>query len=253
VRPLIGITINEEPGEKDRKQPTPFPFDFIKRQYYELVELSGGLPMLLPCLGDYGLAKEMVRELDGLLLTGGIDLDPKCYRQRKVDETGRVGRYRDRLEIELVRRAIKTELPVFAICRGFQLLNVALGGDLHQDLSKCPYQTIPHYERGRVDYRLYHQVRIEADSLLERILGKRNLRVNTSHHQVVNKLGRNLRVVARAPDGVIEGLELVTGGFVLGVQWHPEAMPRSGSTRRLFQGFLDAAREYTKCRRKGSS
>jgi putative glutamine amidotransferase len=252
VRPLIGITVNEEPGEKDRKQPTPFPFDFIKRQYYELVEISGGLPVLLPCLEDHRLAKDLLRDLDGLLLTGGIDLDPKCYRQRKIDNTGRVGRYRDRLEIEMVGRAIETEVPIFTICRGLQLLNVALGGNLHQDLSKCPYQTIPHYERGRVDYRLYHQVRIERDSLLERILREESLKVNTSHHQVVNRLGRNLRVVARAPDGVIEGLELVGGGFVLGVQWHPEAMPRSGSTRRLFQAFVDAAREHARCRRKGS-
>ncbi|MFQ5869833.1 MAG: gamma-glutamyl-gamma-aminobutyrate hydrolase family protein [Candidatus Zixiibacteriota bacterium] len=247
MRPLIGITINEEPEGQRRRFPTPFSFDFVKRQYFELVESSGGSPVLIPGLKDHRLAKELVSQLAGLLLSGGIDLHPKYYRQRKVENVGRVASFRDRLEIELIGEAMKRKLPTFAICRGMQVLNVALGGTLYQDLSLYPSRTLRHHQRGHVDYNLYHRVEVDRGSHLRRILGQSSLKVNSSHHQVVNRLGKDLKAVARAPDGVIEGIESSGDSFTLGVQWHPEAMPRRESTRRLFKAFVAAAERFAKC------
>ena len=246
MRPLIGITVNEEPEGQERKFPTPFSFDFIKRQYFQLVESSGGFPVLIPCLKDHRLARELASQLAGLLLSGGIDLHPRYYRQRKVENVGRVGSFRDRLEIELIREAMKKGVPIFAICRGMQILNVALGGSLYQDLSLCLSPTLTHYRKGQLDYGLYHKIEVEADSLLRSVLGQSNLEVNSSHHQVVNRLGKDLKAVARAPDGIIEGIESSGDSFTLGVQWHPEAMPRRESTRRLFKAFVAAAEKFAK-------
>lgn len=252
MRPLIGITINEEPEGKGRKFPTPFSFDFIKRQYFHLIESFGGSPVLIPCLKEHRLAKELTSHLAGLLLSGGIDLHPKYYRQRKAKEVGRVGSFRDRLEIELVRQARKREVPIFAICRGMQILNVALGGTLYQDLSLCPSPTLTHYSKGQVDYNLYHKIEVEKNSLLRSILSQSNLEVNSSHHQAVHRLGKELQVVAQAPDGIIEGIESSGEGFILGVQWHPEAMPRRQSTRRLFKAFVVASERFAECRKKAT-
>jgi putative glutamine amidotransferase len=253
MRPLIGITISEEPEGPERKFPTPFAFDFIKRQYFQLVESSGGFPVLIPCLKDHRLARELASQLAGLLLSGGIDLDPRYYRQRKVGNVGRVGSFRDRLEIELIGEAMKKGVPIFAICRGMQILNVALGGSLYQDLSLCPSPSLTHYRKGQLDYRLHHRIEIEARSLLRSVLGQSNLEVNSSHHQVVNRLGKGLRVVARAPDGIIEAMESGGDSFILGVQWHPEAMPRRESTKRLFKAFVAAAERFAKCGKEVAS
>ncbi|MGE0444167.1 MAG: gamma-glutamyl-gamma-aminobutyrate hydrolase family protein [Vicinamibacterales bacterium] len=232
--PVIGIT-------PSRKLP----------DYEEAVRRAGGEPRVLDIAGDR--PADVVATVDGLLLTGGADIDPSLYGAAAHPSTQPDAPGRDAFEIELVRRALDADLPVFAICRGAQVLNVAAGGTLIQDIrSELPSATehqlaVPPHQ----PVEIAHDVWVTRGSLLERLMAERlaggeDLPVNSRHHQAPARTGEGLVVTATSPDGVIEALEHPGKRFCLGVQWHPENFWRTGEFSALFEGFVAA----TKTRRR---
>ena len=190
---------------------------------------------------------EALGGLHGLMLTGGDDVAPVRYGERRHDKTVEIEPERDEFELALVAAAHARQLPIFAICRGIQVLNVAHGGTLVQDIPAQVTGAVNHSlpVPPNTSYALAHEVWVERDSLLSRLMGDRlnadACEVNSRHHQAVKAVAAGFRVVATAPDGVIEAIEDPAGCFCLGVQWHPENFWRTGEFRPLFEGFLEAA------------
>lgn len=239
TRPLIGVTTSITVGKEPERA-------YVNSAYLAAVQEAGGVPIPLPPqLGDQSLL-ELADRLDGLLLTGGGDLDPAAFGEPPHPTLYEVVSARDTLEITLVRRFMEARRPILAICRGIQVLNVALGGSLYQDVASDPGTEIAHQQSGPRDQPA-HPVKVVPGSLLERVLGSEELEVNSMHHQGVKALGRGLLPVAFAPDAIIEGVELDDpdlSHFVLGVQWHPEELvARDPTARRLFRAFVDASRK----------
>ena len=192
---------------------------------------------------------DALRGLDGLVLTGGEDVDPALYGETAHPAVTDVNHERDSFEIGLIRAVRERDLPLFAICRGIQVLNVACGGSLIQDIPTQVTSDVNHKIKTppNESFALAHEVWLERDSLLERLLretleGSDICNVNSRHHQAVARVAEGFRVSATAPDGVIEAIEDPAARFCLGVQWHPENFWRTGEFRALFEGFL-AARE----------
>lgn len=213
--------------------------------YLQAVRAAGGLPVLLPA--PAGVAP--LHETQGLLLAGGRDVDPPLYGQApdpRVVETLDIDRERDEMELALIAAALERALPVLGICRGIQVLNVALGGTLVQDLSLRGLDAAAHQQRRRQpeppEWAPVHDVRLEADSRLARLLGAPAVGVNSFHHQAVDEVAPGLRATGRAPDGVVEGLESADDRFIVGVQWHPERMGDATPQRALIAALVDAAR-----------
>jgi len=185
--------------------------------------------------------------VDGLMLTGGDDVEPSRYGEPAHAKTVAADSERDEFEIELVRAARTRRLPIFAICRGIQVLNVACGGTLVQDIPSEIGSGVRHSLTvpPNTPYAFAHEVWVEQDSLLARLLGDRvnadSCEVNSRHHQAVKDIAAGFRVSATAPDGVVEAIEDASLPFCLGVQWHPENFWRTGEFRPLFEGFLEAA------------
>ena len=236
--PRIGLTCTTDDGGTG-----PVPQRCVSKvTYVHWVERLGGLPVILPNVSP-DLADAMLEDLDGLLLSGGRDIHPLHYGAEPEKQLGIVDVPRDRFELPLVRAAMARRLPILAICRGLQVVNVASGGTLRQDLAQDPRSTIQHRMQNSGAPSVQHTVQVEPGTRLHRLLGEERVAVNSFHHQAADRLGRDLRVSAWAPDGTVEALEGTGSGFVVAVQWHPEAMPADHDlTRRLFEGFLDACR-----------
>lgn len=190
---------------------------------------------------------DALKGLDGLMLTGGDDVAPTQYGEPKHEKTVVVEPERDEFELALVAAARKQQLPILAICRGVQVLNVACGGSLVQDIPSQVTGALNHSLTvpPNTSYAFAHEVWVEKDSLLSRLMGDRlnaeACEVNSRHHQAVKDVAKGFRVTATAPDGIIEAIEDASSPFCLGVQWHPENFWRTGEFRPLFEGFLDAA------------
>jgi putative glutamine amidotransferase len=187
---------------------------------------------------------EVLREVDGILLTGGADVDPALYGAERHTATVDAEPGRDAFELELARRALEADVPLLAICRGVQVLNVAAGGTLVQDIPSVFPAPLPHALPQPLDGPC-HEVAIRAGSKLAGLLGFEQAgacHVNSRHHQAIERVGDGLAVSASAPDGVIEGLEKPDARFCIGVQWHPENFWRTGEFTALFNGVVEAAR-----------
>jgi putative glutamine amidotransferase len=230
MEPVIGITL----GDGDRPgQPA------MRADYLRSVEQARAVPLVL-APGAPAHARVLLDRIDGLLLSGGVDVDPALYAQPPHPRLGRVNRRRDDFELALVEGALERDLPILAICRGQQVLNVALGGTLIQDIPSTLVGAVKHDAGGR-RWRRSHPIEVQPGSRLRGILGSETLFVNSFHHQAVDELGRGLVVCARCPDdGVIEGLEMPERRFVLAVQWHPESF---WNRKDSFQPLFDAHRE----------
>jgi putative glutamine amidotransferase len=226
MRPVVGITLGdgERPG-----------YHSMREDYVRSVERAEAVPVVLPALRPEDAAALLGR-LDGLVLSGGIDVDPALYGQDPHPKLGRVDRRRDEFELALTREALARDLPLLAICRGHQVLNVATGGSLVQDIPSELKGAVTHDAPGRRT-RCSHSVEVTPGSRLGEILGEGTLSVNSFHHQAIDALGKGLVVSARSQDGVIEGVERPGSAFVIGVQWHPESF---WSEQRSFQGLFDA-------------
>ena len=243
VRPLIGVTTSEV-RLAAQVHPTP-QADPPRREmalglsYLQAIEAAGGLPVVMPPL-ELDAVEPLLDRLSGICLSGGPDLDPAAYHERRHPELGPVEPELDRFELELARRADERGLPILAVCRGMQALNVARGGTLHQHLPDRPGTTLDHRQSEPGDVAT-HEVKIAPGSELARTMGLRRTRVNSFHHQAVDRLGRGLRAVAWAPDGVIEGIEAPARDFLLGVQWHVEILTPGPEHAALFSGLVAAA------------
>jgi putative glutamine amidotransferase len=241
MRPLIGITMSFEQTDA----PQPKQRSYLNAAYTDAIFAAGGTPFPLapPVDADESLIDDMLRRVDGLLFTGGPDLDPKHYGQRKHAKTELLHARRDAWDIELFRRADRSRQPILSICLGCQIANVARGGCLVQHIDDVPRPaTVEHYKPDHS--AAYHAVRVEAGSRLERIVGTRELEVNSRHHQTIDsrQVGGRLKPVAFAPDGVVEAAEDTDGRFLLAVQWHPEDMIDRREHLALFEALVEAAR-----------
>ena len=211
--------------------------------YEESVRRAGGEPRVVD--PSAGTIDELMNGVDGLLLTGGGDVEPKLYGEQPHPTFDAAEEGRDAFEIELARRANASDLPLLAICRGIQVLNVARGGTLVQDIPDQMPESGVHSIK-EPSFAIAHDVWIASGTLLERLMRERlesdTCPVNSRHHQAVKTVGDGLVVSATAPDGIIEAVEDPTRRFCLGVQWHPENFYRTGEFRGLFEGFIEAAR-----------
>ena len=234
-RPLIAITATTELIRG-------IPRVRVNEAYTRAVEHAGMLPVVVPPFEDERRAAAIAASVDGLVLTGGEDVDPARYGAPRHATTAGIHEGRDRTEIALVVAARTLALPTLAICRGLQILNVALGGTLTQDIPSERPGSADHAPGGARDARV-HDVRVEAGSRLAAALGTTALSVNSSHHQAIDIVAPDLAVTARAPDGVVEGAEW-TGErwWMLGVQWHPEELTQTADAwdRELFEAFRRA-------------
>jgi putative glutamine amidotransferase len=212
--------------------------------YEEAVRRAGGDPWVVDSAES---AAEVVRRADGILLAGGGDVDPSMYGEAAHPTFGAAEPGRDVYEIELVRRALDADLPMLAICRGIQVLNVARGGSLVQDIASQLATTIEHRLAvpPHAAVELAHEIWLDKDSLLARLIGgpevAEAVNVNSRHHQAARELGEGLVSTATAPDGVVEAIEDPSRRFCLGVQWHPENFYRTGEFRSLFEGLVRAS------------
>ena len=241
VRPIIAI------AAYPRTMDTTFGPTLLhtaSRHYVQAVERAGGAPVILP-VTDVQDVDDVLRIADGVVLTGGGDIQPSLYGAAPHDSTRGVNTERDAFEVELLRQTVAADIPILAICRGMQLMNVALGGDLVQDVFAATGQF--HDEDQRA-HELVHRVKIEPGSRLADTLGVVELSVNSVHHQGIGRVADGLRSVAWADDGSVEGVELPDAPFALGVQWHPEMLEDQPEQQGLFRALLDHARRRLRAR-----
>jgi putative glutamine amidotransferase len=236
MAPIIGLTASTNQGTSD----TFWAASTVNRSYTEWIERAGGLPLLLPN-PDPRHIDQILAAVDGLLFTGGADIAPLLYGAEPAKDLGTTDIPRDRFELPLGRAALAAELPILGICRGIQLLNVAAGGSLRQDLKGDPAAVVQHQMSVVGGRGVHHHVTVEPGTRLAGLVGSGRLAVNSYHHQAVDRLGPGLRVTARADDGTIEAIEGAGQRFLMAVQWHPEVMdPEHAPSAALFAAFVTA-------------
>ena len=223
---------------------------YVNASYLHAVQQAGGVPVPLPPQLEPAARGEILRHVQGVLLTGGGDVDPSRFGEAPHPTTAEVSAARDTLEIDLTQWALARRVPLLAVCRGLQVLNVALGGSLYQDIPSEPGSPLDHSQaglQGKARNITTHQVKVRDGSRLAGILGALEVDVNSFHHQAIKRLGRGLADVAWAPDSIIEGVELVDAGqFVVGVQWHPEELVGHDRTAiNLFAALVRRARKLS--------
>lgn len=226
MRPVIGVTGNYNEEEHS----------FWVRDYYvKSLRAVGAVPLVLPPTEDADITAEYLQICSGLLFSGGGDVDPVHWGEMARPRLGYINPLRDAFELELARQALRADMPILGICRGCQVLNVAAGGSLLQDIQSH----LLHDQNAPREYPI-HAIVVEKGSLLRRVVGSEEIRVNSFHHQAVKNPGRGLKTCAWAPDGIIEAVESTEHRWVLGVQWHPECMTDEFS-RRIFAALVKAS------------
>ncbi|MHB1652837.1 MAG: gamma-glutamyl-gamma-aminobutyrate hydrolase family protein [Desulfitobacteriaceae bacterium] len=229
LRPMIGITVahyNEE-------------LETFPREYYvRSIRLAGGIPLLIPPVSGIEEGAEVLRRLDGLLLSGGGDISPIYLGELPVRGIKESFPQRDDSEITLVKQALDRDVPLLGICRGIQVMAVAAGGKIYQDIPSQYPSSLEHSQTAPREYP-WHEVEL-SESLLYNIIKERKISVNSLHHQAVSALPQGFVTSAKAPDGVIEGIERPQAKFCLGVQWHPESMGQEIHSKALFASFVKA-------------
>ncbi len=234
-KPIIGIGSDVLSPDGHRESA------FAYLTYVEALKAAGAVPVVIPPQPEN--AADLIRHLDGLVLAGGDDCDPAAYGEQRHPTVDPVmDPRRQSNDLGLARTAREHSIPTLGICLGMQVMNVAAGGTLVQDIDSALQTEIRHASIPEDRHR--HDVLIEKGTRLGEILCEHELNVNSSHHQAIGKVGDGLRVTAHAPDGVVEGLEDPKHPFYVGVQWHPEDMTGEDSAATLFGAFIEAAREY---------
>lgn len=242
MKPVIGIT----PSPIEDQQPHGLFYRYaLSSNYSEAVEAAGGIPIILP--PQQGNIDEILDMVDGFL-SGGGDIRPDRYGDSYVhDKTYGIHELRDELELQLARGAVERDLPMLCICRGIQVLNVALEGTLIQDIADEYGQQVEHrqHTKGIVSSEPSHEVRAERDSLLADVYEMDTIQTNSFHHQALKEVSPELRAIATAPDGIVESVERPDSSWVLGVQWHPEMMFKAHQEHlKPFNGLVRAAIEH---------
>jgi len=243
-RPLIGVTT--QTLQAIDGIPEGLPNSVVMNQrYYHAVASAGAAPVLIPLLDDLDTLRAIYERMDGILIPGGVDMDPATFGEKPHERLGRIDPARDRVELQLVKWAVEDQKPVLGLCRGLQVINVALGGTLYQDLDaefpngiKHDYFPTHGYSRDH----LAHDVAVEAGSRMRHALTTSAVPVNSMHHQGIKTLASSLVASAVAPDGLIEAAESMSDSYIVGVQWHPEVFELSEpSSGILFMDFVQAA------------
>jgi putative glutamine amidotransferase len=242
-KPIIGIgsDILSQPGVRERA--------FAYLTYAEAVRRAGAIPVVIPPQPEN--ARELVQALDGVLLAGGFDCDPTMYGEDPHPTVEPMDARRQSNELALAEAAREENVPTLGICLGMQMMNVAAGGTLIQDIDSQHDTEIRH--ASEPENRGRHDVLVEEGTRLAAVVPSTELNVNSSHHQAVGNVGEGLRVSAHAPDGIVEGVEDPAHPFYLGVQWHPEDMTGEGSASALFRAFIEAARARASAKADGSA
>ncbi len=242
MKPIIGVTPDFNAGDRKDMGGREATY-FLRARYLRAVEDLGGIPVILPLTAHTPARRQLLRGIDGLLLTGsGSDLSPSLYGERQRYRFTKMSQQRACFEIEMARLASEEKVPALGICGGMQSLNVALGGNLFQDIASQLPSALQHRQTTRAT-RMWHSIDVAPHSLLRRILRQPHVEVNSSHHQSVKEVAPSLTVSALAPDGIIEAVESGHHPFLLGVQWHPEFLyEHDDMSRRLFKAFLRASR-----------
>ncbi len=221
-KPVIGITTDIKDGHF-----------MIEESYGHAIARAGGIPLLIPPIpGDRRFIKDTAARIDGLMLPGSRDMDPKFYNEKPHPKLRPMSLERTETEFTVLREAAGRQIPVLGICGGMQLINVFFGGSLYQDIYSYIREAIPH-EKGAL-----HDIVIEDETLLREITGMKSFSVKSYHHQSVKEVGKGLRISASAPDGIIEGIESSESALVLGIQWHPE-LEDTEISGRIFKYFID--------------
>lgn len=234
--PRIGITTEH------RLSPAGSPLISVPEAYVQAVIRAGGCPVLIPLGLPEDRLDDLLLGLDGILFTGGGDVEPGSYGGESHERVGDVDADRDRVELHLFRSALHVGTPFMGICRGIQLVNVGLGGTLYGDIAAGRPGSLKHdfYPDWPRDY-LAHTVEVSAGSQIQKILGAGTVEVNSLHHQAIDRLAPGLLATAHAPDRLVEAVELPGHPFGLAVQWHPECLAADPAMRALFQAFVQAA------------
>ena len=218
----------------------------INQSYIRALAAAGCAPVLIPLLDDDERLRAIYERLDGIVFPGGADVAPEEYGEQAIDNLNIIEAPRDRTELTLARWAYDDDLPTLGICRGQQVLNVALGGSLYQDLRYQGVTQVEHSDAdGRARTAMIHRVRLDPDSRLAQLIDETSIDVNSLHHQAVKAVAPQLRVTGTSEDGVIESLESDDRRFLIAVQWHPEEIDSLPWVQRLFSGFARAAQSTT--------
>lgn len=238
--PIIGISANLLPIENG-------PFQGRERaavvyDYVQAVKLAGGIPILLPIIEGEQAIQQQVDLIDGLLLSGGYDVSPLYYGEEPQRDLGEIRPERDAYELALIHTAYASQKPILGICRGLQLLNVAFGGTLYQDIPHALPTSLQHNQKAKPE-EASHTVKLVEDSLLQQLMKTPSLLTNSYHHQAIKEVAPGFQVNARAHDEIIEGIEKIGNLFILAVQWHPELMMmKHPNMQKLFQGLVAATK-----------
>jgi putative glutamine amidotransferase len=214
----------------------------IPDAYVQAVICAGGCPVLIPLGLPENRLDDLLPALDGILFTGGGDIDPGCYGGQPHERLGEIDADRDRVELYLLQRVVQAGVPFLGICRGLQLVNVGLGGTLYPDIAARRPGALKHdyYPDWPRDHRA-HTVETAPGSRIQQVLGAKSVEVNSLHHQAIETLAPGLQPTAHAPDGLVEAVELPGDRFGMAVQWHPECLPEDVAMQALFGTFLRAA------------
>ena len=219
----------------------------LRTTYTESVMRGGGIPVLLPVTMDPARIRELFESVDGVLLCGGPDLHPNLYGEQIKYYCGHVNHERDVFELELTRLAIEADKPLMGICRGSQVLNVACGGTLYQDINLQGATDFKHSDNSESHSPVAHPVQLTEGSLLNRVLGLSELEITSWHHQAVKDLGEGIEVCGTAPDGIIEGIWMPQKTCIFGLEWHPEMLPENPG-HKLFDYFMERC-----CEKRGGT
>lgn len=237
-KPIIGLTSTQDVMVGKR-------ISRINQPYIDAVVAAGGVPLIIPVLENGNLSDEYTDVIDGLILTGGEDMSSHYFGEEPVKQIKMIDHNRDRTELGLFHSAYKKGIPIFGICRGHQVINIALGGNLYQDI----YSQVPDVLGHTSDYNIddgYHSIVLEDDSIIMEIIKEKVIAVNSIHHQAIKDIGMNLKVTAYSKDNIVEVIESTNENFILGVQFHPEGMAKKHEKfMDIFKYFINA------CKNKG--
>ncbi|MEZ6140575.1 MAG: gamma-glutamyl-gamma-aminobutyrate hydrolase family protein [Zavarzinella sp.] len=239
ARPIIGINCDFYNSSK-----TITAHSRVNAGYIDEILRAQGIPLLIPPMADDFALKTLLNQVDGIILTGGLDMDPRRNGNMNPKNVQPMADRRDTSDRNLIKMVIDRQLPVLAIGVGMQQLNVMMGGTLHHHIPEALPGTMPHFDAEQRAHK--HSAEVMKNTLLHKIYNTTELIVNSRHHQAIATLGNGLRVCATAPDKVIEAIESEDDWFCLGVQWHPEADTASALDRQLFARFVENAAEQVK-------
>lgn len=236
MKPLIGITASMEVGKKGHN---------ISHANVDAITRAGGIPVVLPNILEEDNIEELANKIDGLYVTGGADIDPTLFGEEPHKDLGGVTPTRDYFELTMTKKILDKGKPFMGVCRGSQILNVAAGGTLYQDIHAQTDKALLQHAQKAPRSHGSHFVEIEEGSLLHRLTGVEKHKINSYHHQAAKDVADGFQVSGRASDGIVEAIEKKDHPFVLGVQWHPELMlvEDDEASMKIFKGFIEACKK----------